>query len=611
MQLPQSLQPWRDWLQWFPPEQLPLLADLFVRLNPLLGPLRGMQQGGEPEPDGLGDLQRRGPYERLLTSEWLLADELPDEFLRRAAVGEHLFLAPQYRTHQANRMIVVLFDAGPLQLGGPRLVHLALLILLARRASEAGAELRWGTLQNTPQLHEFKGAVHLKQLLDARTYQTVSDEHWHTWRAWLSEQDYDSGERWIVGQRLPATDARSCTHRVQIQDSLDGRSLMVALQDRATRQVALPNPDQRLALQLIKGEFDVARQIARTAVKTLIPRVALTLAPIIASSGFHVALKLLDEPGLVVIKLPAPRQKKPLDVRRTLWNNRSTPLAITFPGRMPGAVLSLDEQLVFWNMPGLKPVARPERDQLQLPPGTATLLPVVWLHNGTYGRVFLLDGQGHLAFWVVDNGKLPTPHQPGVTHSIADKVVGMAQVDRSMLAYLRHDAGRLYVHQINPWISQSTGYVVGTAKDVDIDQVLFPASPHWNKTFYGCAWMRLVDGQQQWQMVAPDLRTSQVDLGPGWKGLGLLIGEDEAFSMVLLGPNQQTVALYCRGEQHVLFTTNETIARISFCPMSGLIGALTKARELVVYSVRDERRVLQVMCNQAQPQSEDDTHVRT
>ncbi|MDP9783209.1 hypothetical protein [Pseudomonas fluorescens] len=611
MQLPQSLQPWRDWLQWFPPEQLPLLADLFARLNPLLGPLRGMQQGGEPEPDGLGDLQRRGPYERLLTSEWLLADELPDEFLRRAAVGEHLFLAPQYRTHQANRMIVVLFDAGPLQLGGPRLVHLALLILLARRASEAGAELRWGILQNSPQLHEFKGAAHLKQLLDARTYQTVSDEHWHTWRAWLSEQDYDSGERWIVGQRLPATDARSCTHRVQIQGSLDGRSLMVTLQDGATRQVALPNPDQRLALQLIKGEFDVARQMARTAVKALIPRVALTLAPIIASSGFHVALKLLDEPGLVVIKLPAPRQKKPLDVRRTLWNNRSTPLAITFPGRMPGAVLSLDEQLVFWNMPGLKPVTRPERDQLQLPPGTATLLPVAWLHNGTYGRVFLLDGQGHLAFWVVDNGKLPTPHQPGVTHSIADKVVGMEQVDRSMLAYLRHDAGRLYVHRINPWISQSTGHVVGTAKDVDIDQVLFPASPFWERAFHGCAWMHLVDGQQRWQMVAPDLQTSQVDLAPGWKGLGLLIGEDEAFSMVLLGPNQQAVALYCRGEQHVLFTTNETIARISFCPMSGLVAALTKARELVVYSVRDERRVLQVMCNQAQTQPEDDTHVRT
>ncbi|WP_249732438.1 hypothetical protein [Pseudomonas syringae] len=598
-------------MQWFPPEQLPLLADLFARLNPLLGPLRGMQQGGVPEPDGLGDLHRRGPYERLLASEWLLADELPDEFLRRAVVGEHLFLAPQYRTHQANRMIVVLFDAGPLQLGGPRLVHLTLLILLARRASEAGAELRWGSLQNAPQLHEFKDAAHLKQLLDARTYQTVTDEHWHTWRAWLSEQNYDSGERWLVGQQLPATNARSCTHRVQIQRSLDGSSLMVALQDAGTRQVALPNPDERLALQLIKGEFDIARQITRTAVKTLIPRVALTLPPVIAGSGSHVALKLLDEPGLVVIKLPAPRQKKPFDVRRTLWNNRSTPLAITFPGRMPGAILSLDEQLVFWNMPGVKPVARPERERLQMPVGTATLLPMVWMHNGTYGRVFLLDTKGHLAFWVVENGKLPTQHQSGVTHSMADKVVGMAQVDRNILAYLRHDAGRLYVHRINPWISQSKGHVVGTSKGVNVEQVLFPASACWDRAFHGCAWMRLVDGQQQWQMVAPDLQTEQIDLAPGWKGLGLLIGEDEVLSMVLLSPNQQTVALYFQGEQRVLFTTNETIARISFCPMSGLVAALTKARELVVYSARDERRVLQVMCNQAQTQSEDAPHVRT
>jgi hypothetical protein len=609
MQLPQSLQPWREWLQWFTPGQLPLLADLFARLNPLLGPLRGMHQGGVPEPDGLGDLQRRGPYERLLTSEWLLAEELPDEFLRRAAVGEHLFLAPQYRTHQANRMIVVLFDAGPLQLGGPRLVHLALLILLARRAREAGAELRWGILQDRPHLHEFKDAAHLKQLLDARTYHTVSDEHWHGWRNWLAEQAYDSGERWLVGQRLPATDASTCTHRVHIQRSLDGHSLTFAVQGGTAREVALPNPEPRMALQLIKGEFDIARQIARTAIKAHIPRVALTLAPIIANNGSHVALKMLDEPGLVVIKLPAPRQKKPLDVRQTHWSARGTPLAITFPGRMPGAILSMDEQLVFWNMAGVKHVPRPGREQLQAPVGTAALLPVIWLHNGTYGRVFLLDNQGHLAFWVIDNGKLPTPHQPGITHSMADKVVGMAQVDRSMLAYLRLDAGRLYVHRINPWLTQSQGHVVGTARQVD--QVLFPASSRWEQAFAGCAWMRQVEDQQQWQLVSPDGQTEQLDLAPGWKGLGLLIDDEGAFSMVLTGPIQRTVSLYQRGEQHVLFTTNDTIVRISFCPMSGLIAALTKARELVVYSVRTDHRVLQIMCNQTQADAEDNAHVRT
>lgn len=609
MQLPPSLQPWREWLQGFSPAQLPLFADLFARLNPLLGPLRGMHQGGMPEPDGLGDLQRRGPYERLLASEWLLAEELPDEFLRRAAVGEHLFLAPQYRTHQANRMIVVLFDAGPLQLGAPRLVHVALLILLARRASETGAELRWGILQNAPALYEFKGASQLKQLLDARTYQTVNDGHWDAWRAWLSQQEYNSGERWIVGQRLPATDLHSCTHRVQIQRSLDGHSLTFELQGATVRQIALPNPDERLALQLIKGEFDVAQQATRNSLKARVPRVALTLAPVIASSGTHVALKMLDEPGLVVIKLPAPKQKKPLDVRRLLWNNRATPLAITFPGRMPGAILSLEEQLIFWNMPGVKPVARPEREQLQMPVGTATLLPVIWLHNGTSGRVFVLDTQGHLAFWQIDNGKLPTPLPAGITHSMADHVVGVAQVDRSTLAYLRLDDGRLYVHRLNPWLNQTQGHRVGTATRVD--QVLFPASPRWHQAFGGCAWMRLIDGNQQWQVVAPDGRTEQIDLAPGWKGLGLLIGEDETLCMVLLSPNQQTIAVHCLGEQQVLFTTSDTIAKISFCPMSGLIAALTKTRELVVYSVLAEHRVLQIMCNHTPALSEDETDVRT
>ncbi len=109
MQLPESLQPWRQWLEWFDPALVPSLGALLSCISPLLGPFRGAQLGGVPEPDGLGNLHRRGSYERLLSSEWLLADEFADEFLRRASSGEHLFLAPQYRTQQASRLIVALF----------------------------------------------------------------------------------------------------------------------------------------------------------------------------------------------------------------------------------------------------------------------------------------------------------------------------------------------------------------------------------------------------------------------------------------------------------------------------------------------------------------------
>lgn len=95
------------------------MGGLLSRVHPLLGPIREQDTAGQPEFEGLGDLRRRGNYEHLLATEWLLADELPDEFLRRAASGEHLFLAPARQAHRANRLTIALFDAGPRQLGAP------------------------------------------------------------------------------------------------------------------------------------------------------------------------------------------------------------------------------------------------------------------------------------------------------------------------------------------------------------------------------------------------------------------------------------------------------------------------------------------------------------
>ena len=43
--------------------------------------------------------------------------------------------------------IVLLFDTGPLQLGAPRLAHLALWIAHTRRAELVGARLLWGSVQ--------------------------------------------------------------------------------------------------------------------------------------------------------------------------------------------------------------------------------------------------------------------------------------------------------------------------------------------------------------------------------------------------------------------------------------------------------------------------------
>ena len=45
-------------------------------------------------PDGFDGITDRGHPDRLLMSQWLLAQEVPLEFARRAAEGELLYLAP-------------------------------------------------------------------------------------------------------------------------------------------------------------------------------------------------------------------------------------------------------------------------------------------------------------------------------------------------------------------------------------------------------------------------------------------------------------------------------------------------------------------------------------
>ena len=99
-------------------------------------------------PDGHAGIDTRGLYDRLLATEWALLEELPDEFLRRAVSGEHLFLQQAYQDLAAARQSIVLFDAGPDQLGAPRLAHLAILIVLAQRAAAHDASLQWGTFQD-------------------------------------------------------------------------------------------------------------------------------------------------------------------------------------------------------------------------------------------------------------------------------------------------------------------------------------------------------------------------------------------------------------------------------------------------------------------------------
>ena len=259
--LPEPLRPWAATLSLFPVDLALALGTSVARLDVALGAFRARDQGDQGEPEGHDGLTRRGPVERLLLSEWLLALEEPDEFLRRAAYGEQAFLQPAFRQPRAGRCSVALLDAGPEQLGAPRIAHLALLVVLARRAEAAGADFRWGVIQADAgrgfqtRLDKASLGPWLKQ---ARA-EPPTAERLAAWREAL-EPEQDAGEVWLVGgprlARLAGVDALS---RVGVEEALEpgARRLTVRVEARArsARTVELELPPAPLCVRLLRDPF--------------------------------------------------------------------------------------------------------------------------------------------------------------------------------------------------------------------------------------------------------------------------------------------------------------------------------------------------------------------
>ena len=147
--LPPGLQPWAPSLAFLSVEAALHLGPLVRRIDALVR-RHDAHAAAEGEPDGYGDLTRRGHPDQLLLSEWLLADEVPLEFMRRAAARELLHVARATRAPQPRGSVAVLADTGPDQVGAPRLVQLAALIVLHRRAQARGSELVLGLTGEAP-----------------------------------------------------------------------------------------------------------------------------------------------------------------------------------------------------------------------------------------------------------------------------------------------------------------------------------------------------------------------------------------------------------------------------------------------------------------------------
>lgn len=267
--LPAALAAWADELAALPIEFALALAPWVGRLALVVGPMAERRSLRAGEPDGFTGLARRGSYERLVASEWALAEHFPDEFVRRAAAGEHLFHELARRSHHGAQRAVAIVSAGPGQLGAPRLAQLALLVVLARRARVAGADFAWGVLEDpTRTLTVGVDVDAVTRLLAARTTR-CDDGDADAWAAALADER--GGEAWWIGGAAELTAARAAGARtIEIVDVLepDVRALDVVVAHRGVaRRVRLALPDDDACARLLRAPVPGAagRRTAQTA----------------------------------------------------------------------------------------------------------------------------------------------------------------------------------------------------------------------------------------------------------------------------------------------------------------------------------------------------------
>jgi hypothetical protein len=260
--LPRHLRPWAPHLALFPQDIALAVGPLVIKLSELIGAAR-IDHGRQGMPDGYDGIERRGSYERLLASEWLIHDELPDEFLRRVVSGEHAFLRRLYRHEAAGRRTIALFDSGADQLGSPRIAHVAVLIVLAQRAERAGASFAWGVLQEPPgSLRTAVTIADVRDLIASRRSAGVADGDIAHWLA--ADGVAGASEIWLVGpERLADQPRRHKASVLAVADVVEpaARRINVTVsgaQGRRPRTVTLDVPEQRAAVKLLRDPFGAA-----------------------------------------------------------------------------------------------------------------------------------------------------------------------------------------------------------------------------------------------------------------------------------------------------------------------------------------------------------------
>lgn len=579
MKLPAQLAPWRAALALLPERLAVPLGQMLLRLQPLVGRMAGVAACPDTIPTGAGSIARRGQYQHLLLSEWAMLDDVPDEFIRRAATGELLFSAPEPQVQRRARVCVALFDAGPEQLGEPRLAQLALFILLARRAQEGGAEFKWGVLQAPGELHANSGRAALRALLAARTIERARAPQLVSWNKALAALEAGA-EVWQVGAPDAVALEHASAHAAIGQSLLDAGLEVAVTQGRLTRRLQLELPAPQVGAALLRTRFKPPPPSKPRSAAGAGDTVSLLHAPRFAVSGSWIVAARLHG-GSVLHAVPNSLSGQAGKARRYQPTPEVTELGVVLFGKVLARVVSSDTHLTFMRFPARafgmpRNVPRPPHEQFRAPPGLSRWLPTFFLNDnsptGVGARVFMIDVAHRLVCW---SACTQTPMPEVRFEPLADKVVGAIQIANKLL-YARSDGTRTTMYALR----------AKAAEPETIGDVEFAAMQvRFGSTLNG--WLYAVQlSAGEWRLIDRDgTRRTRLLIPHGAKVIGVTRGVHQTGhwpGLLVLPAGRLTLELHSRTEKRVIVRSDVPIAQVTLDPATNRLCWLSGTHEVSV-----------------------------
>ncbi len=589
--LPMGLASWATQLSVLPNDLALTLAPWVGRLALAVGPLRSVHTQHSGEPDGYSGLSRRGSYERLVTAEWGVADLFPEEFLRRAASGEHLFLDLARREPRGALRSIAIVSAGPAQLGAPRLAHIATLIVLARRAAAAGAGFSWGVLEDEEhRLTDGLDEDGIRRLLGARTAARAPSDALHLWARAIgggAETDF-----WFVGADEDAANgAQVRASRILVRDVLEPgtRALELEIDRRgpsAKLRLELPAPEQ--CARLLRDPFARGGSTPRVTAAKGQAR-GIRFAPggrriIVWLAGG--ALESWAIPSSPRDKVGSPRTWMPPAGHALLsvGIGKRSVLAVTSSRERPTQPLLVHSHnsplsIRFMSPDLVDEIAERLAAGVEVPVGTCALVrvrdtPTPDLHIEILGRLFEVRG---FALWPKPGTVLTAfPFNSGVTE-VPPRVLATAFFKKSFVWAQSHENGDITVTEA----TASGNKPMRVASVHEHPEVHFgfalPTSERWG--------VAAISGPSSWNLVAPTMETTTINSTAPVVGVCVRYGAPA----LLTRPHPYRLAWLTTDSHKPLHrerlpAASAPIVSAAVCASQPNIAWLTEAGEVVVYS---------------------------